>query len=199
MKLNKILCFAFAVITMFLAIFLKDIKLLVFLIYLGILFILKLNSSLKFILITFGFLGYFLGFQVHLYKITNWYDIFVHFISGIYISLISIYILDKFKMFNKKNIIFNIVFITLFVLSISVLWEVIEYFVDNIFNSDMQRKATGVNDTMKDIICAFLGSLLFNVSFYYEYKNNKKLLIQNFINNMIGGSYGTENIRFIKK
>ena len=189
MKLNKILCFTLAVITMFLAIYLKELKILLFLIYLGILYILKLNQGLKFMFITFGFLAYFLGFQIHLYEIINWYDSFIHFIAGIYFSFISIYTLNKFKLFTKKNIIFNILFVILFVLAASVLWELIEFFIDKIFNLDMQDKITGVNDTMEDIIYAFLGSLSFNVMFYFEYKNNK-FLIQNLINNMIGGSYG---------
>lgn len=54
----------------------------------------------------------------------------------------------------------------------------------------MQRVATGVNDTMKDMISALAGTILFNMWFYYEYANNHKLLIYNFIDNMVGGSYG---------
>ena len=54
--------------------------------------------------------------------------------------------------------------------------------VDNLFNGDMQRKATGVYDTMKDIIITLFGNVLFILSFIFEYKN-KKLLIRYLIDN----------------
>ena len=189
-KLNKMLSVILAVITIFLAVSLKDFKLLIFLIYILILYVIKMNQSLKFMALTFGFLGGFLGFLLHLYKVTTWYDTFIHFISGIYSSLVAIYILYKLKLYDKKNIIFNILFIILFSLSVSVLWEVFEFICDKIFDSDMQRKLTGVNDTMKDIICAVLGNILFDISFYFEYKYKNKLLIHKFIDNLNGGSYG---------
>lgn len=189
-KLNKMLSVILAIITIFLAVCLKDFKLLLFLIYILILYVIKMNQSLKFIALTFIFLGGFLGFLLHLYKITTWYDTFIHFISGIYASLVAIYILNKFRLYDKKNILFNILFVILFSLSISALWEVIEFILDKIFNSDMQRKLTGVNDTMKDTICALLGNILFDISFYFEYKYKNNLLIHKFVDNMIGGSYG---------
>jgi len=197
-KLNKVLSIILAVITIFLAVGLKDFKLLLFLIYILVLYIIKMNQSLKFVVLTFGFLGGFLGFLLHLYKVTTWYDTFIHFISGIYSSLVAIYILNKLKLYNKKNILFNILFIILFVLSISALWEVIEFILDKVFNSDMQRKSTGVNDTMKDIICALLGNILFDILFYFEYKYKNKLLIHKFVDNL-GGSYGRENIGTIER
>lgn len=186
-QLNKILSWLFALITVFLAVYLKNILVLWFFLYLGILYILKLNSSLKFIAIVYGFLAVFLGFTIQLYKITVWYDTFIHFLAGIFISLIAIYILDMLNMFNRKNVIFNVIFILLFVLGISAFWEMIEFTADNVVHSDMQRMATGVYDTMKDIIAAFIGTIMFDVIFYYEYKNNHKLLLRRFINNMIGG------------
>lgn len=197
-KLNKMLSIILAVITIFLAVCLKDFKLLLFLIYIALLYIIKMNQSLKFVALTFGFLGGFLGFLLHLYKVTTWYDTFIHFISGIFVGLVAIYILNKFKLYDKNNILFNTLFIILFSLSVSALWEVIEFILDKIFNSDMQRKLTGVNDTMKDIICALLGNILFNITFYFEYKYKNKILIHKFVDNMTGGSYGRENFRTIK-
>ena len=186
-QLNKILSWLFALITLFLAVYLKNILILWFLVYLVILNILKLNSSLKFIAIVYGFLACFLGFTIQLYKITTWYDTFIHFLAGIFISLIAIYVLDMLKMFNKKNIVFNMIFILLFVLGISAFWEMIEFTADNVVYSDMQRKITGVYDTMKDIIAAFVGTIMFNILFYCEYRNNRKNLLYKFIENMFGG------------
>lgn len=189
-KLNKILALLFIVIAVFCAIYFKDVKILAFLILIGLLFVLKMNHYLTFIVLIFGFLGYFLGFSLHLYKTLSWYDTFIHFTSGIFLGFISIYVLNLFKIFDKKKVLFNVIYVTLFVLAISSCWEIIEFTADNLVNSDMQRLATGVRDTMKDIISAFFGSILFNMWFYYEFTNNNKLLIYKFIDGMIGGSYG---------
>lgn len=167
---NKILAVLFSLITIVLFVFNKEITILLFLIYIIFPFIIKLKPSYTLIYLTFGFLGILLGFLLHLYKITHWYDSFVHFMWGFISSILAIIVLKKLNMYNDKNILFNIIFIILFSLASSCLWEVIEYLIDTIFKSDMQRRLTGVYDTMKDIIVAILGNILFVIWYFYEYK-----------------------------
>ena len=90
-------------------------------------------------------------------------------------------VLKKIKKFD--NIVFICLFIFIFSLATSGLWEVCEFTIDNLFNSDMQRRATGVYDTMKDIIVALFGNIIFILSYIFEYKN-KKLLIRFLIDNL---------------
>ena len=167
---NKILAVLFSLITIVLFIFNKEITILLFLIYIIFPFIIKLKPSYTLIYLIFGFLSILLGFLIHLYKTIYWYDSFVHFIWGFVASILAIIILKKLKMYNDKNILFNIIFIVLFSISLSCLWEVAEFTIDNIFKSDMQRRLTGVYDTMKDIIVAILGNILFVIWYFYEYK-----------------------------
>lgn len=184
MKLNKfniLLGSLLSFITIVLFILQKDIKILLLLIFLILPFIIKLKANYTLIYLIFGYLG-LSGFIFHLYKTIFWYDSFVHFIWGIVSGLLSIYILIKLKVFEEKNILFNLIFIISFSLALSCLWEMFEFLSDNVFNSDMQRLKTGVFDTMKDIIIAFFGNILFILWFYYEYKNNQELLIKKFIN-----------------
>ena len=86
-------------------------------------------------------------------------------------------------MFNSRNIIFNCLFIFIFSLASSGIWEIVEFTIDNLFNQDMQRAATGVYDTMKDIIVTLFGNIVFILCFFFEYKN-KKLLIRYIIDSL---------------
>ena len=84
-------------------------------------------------------------------------------------------------MYNEKKLLFNILFIIIFSIASSCLWEVIEYTIDTIFKSDLQRRNTGVHNTMKDIIVAIIGNTLFTIWYFYEYKFKTKLLIRKYI------------------
>ena len=180
-KFNKFLVLLFSFITIILFIYYKEISILLFLIYLWLPFIFKLKDSYTLIYLIFGFLAILLGFLLHLYKITTWYDSLVHFIWGIVSSLIAIVFLKKFRMYDEKKLSFNIMFIIIFTLGISCFWEISEFIIDTIFKSDMQRRTTGVYDTMKDVIVALLGNILFVIWYFYEYKYDKKILIRNYI------------------
>jgi hypothetical protein len=178
-RFNKILAVILSIITIITSIYLKKISLLIFLLYIILPFIFKLKPYLTIIYLSFGFLSIFNGTLLHLYKLTMWYDSLVHFIWGIVSCLLGIVVLKYFNM--DDNILFNCIFILLFSTSLSSLWEIIEFIVDTLFKLDMQRRATGVYDTMKDIIVALLGNILFIIWYLFEYKQNKKLLIRNYI------------------
>ena len=186
MKLNKIniiIAFVLCFISVFFALNNKDITLLLFSLYVVIPFIFKVKPIITLLYMLFGFIALFLGCQLHLYKITSWFDNFSHFIWGMLSGLLAIFILIKLKMFNSKNIIFNCLFIFIFSLASSGIWEITEFAIDNLFNQDMQRSATGVYDTMKDIIVTLFGNIIFILCFFFEYKN-KKLLIRYIIDSL---------------
>ncbi len=180
-KVNYIISIMFSVITFIMYLLYKDITILVFIPYLFIPYIIKLRSNYTFIYLVFGVLGLFFGFLLHFYKTIYWYDTFVHFIWGFISCFIYLIFMNKFNMSNNK-IIFNILLMIIFCMGLSAMWEIIEFISDNLFKSDMQRSLTGVYDTMKDLISAFLGCILFSVSYSYEYLCCKKLIIRRFIN-----------------
>ena len=81
--------------------------------------------------------------------------------------------MNKLKKYNEKDKWFNIFIIISFSLAIAAFWEMTEFTIDNIFKIDVQKVAsTGVFDTMKDIILAFIGSILFSCYYLISKKKN---------------------------
>lgn len=107
----------------------------------------------------FIFLADYLGCVWQLYDYICWYDCFVHFLAGIFIYIIGMFILDV-NMLNN-NVFFSIFFGLMLVMAVSGLWEIFEFSVDKILKIDMQNViCTGVSDTMEDIIIAFIGGII---------------------------------------
>lgn len=152
-----------------------------------ILRIIKIKLSNPSILIysIFIFLGYFLGTIVGLYGKIYCYDTIVHTLFGFLFSFFALEFIIKQKIFNEKKILINGIIILCIIGLLAGLWETFEFTCDNIFHKDAQRVlTTGVTDTMKDMIVAYLGSLFFVTMYAFEYVNNKKLIIKSFINNL---------------
>ncbi len=122
----------------------------------------NINESIETIYLIFIILAYVLGSVMKFYGKIYWFDSFNHFLSGILSALLAILVLKKFKVYDNKNVLFNIIYMIAFTLMIATFWEIIEFSIDNLCGSDTQKVlTTGVNDTMKDMICALLGSILF--------------------------------------
>lgn len=135
--------------------------------------------------LVFIFLGHFLGSIVDFYHQIYWYDTFTHFLSGILVAMLAIYIITKKGMNTDKNIYLWLLFIVSLSAFIAVDWEIFEFVSDDLFNADAQNVATtGVNDTMVDMIVALLGALLFGISFIYEKLNNIIGPINKYINSI---------------
>lgn len=140
----------------------------------------KFNAGICFMYVLFIFMAHFLGVICEFYNQIYWFDKFIHFLSGIVSSFGAIYLIFKLK--KNDNIAFNIICIISITLAVASLWEIFEYTSSCLFSVDPQKvKLTGVNDTMGDIIVAFLGSVLVSLSYLFEKANNCKLLINKFI------------------
>lgn len=145
-------------------------------------FKLKIGDGLNFIYILFIFMAHFLGVTCELYNKIYWFDKFAHFLSGVLTAFIAIYLLVSLKNKSKHNLFFSILFIITFSLAVAAFWEIFEYLSSYYFHLDPQKVAlTGVSDTMGDIIVAFLGSILVSWCYYFEYKEDKDLLIKRFV------------------
>ena len=146
----------------------------------------KVNDLIELIFLLFILFAQLLGSILHFYGIIYWYDSFMHYISGILTSLLAVIILILFNKYDDNDKVFNVIFILSITLMVASLWEIFEFTTDNLLGGDAQRVvATGVTDTMKDIICALLGSILFSFCYVYECLKNKTLLIKEFIKKLI--------------
>ena len=57
----------------------------------------------------------------------------------------------------------------IFSLAVAALWEMFEYTCNILFGGDAQMVAkTGVNDTMQDMIVAFIGSMITSLIYYFN-------------------------------
>lgn len=128
----------------------------------------KYNKNLELIYLIFVFFSYILGFSYDLYNKIYYFDALAHSLFGIVASIYALPLLNILKKYNNKNKLFNVIFILIITLSLASFWEIIEFTIDKIFNSNMQRS---LNNTMKDIISAFLFSIIY--SLIYLDKTNK--------------------------
>ncbi len=104
-------------------------------------------------------MAHYLGVIEKFYGQFIYFDKIVHTLSGV-LSANAAYLFLKAK--NNKDILLNIIFIVSFTFLCAGLWEIFEFTCDIFFSGDAQKVATtGVDDTMWDIIVAFIGALIF--------------------------------------
>lgn len=132
-------------------------------------------GSLQSFYYTFSFLAYFLGSILKFYGKVEHFDTIVHFLSGVFTSLIALTIWIGSRTKTKKTIFL------LFVLGFSALlaygWEGLEFISDYFTGKDGQHVMdTGVEDTMKDIFIALVGSILITILYLIDLKRKKGIL-----------------------
>ena len=133
----------------------------------------KIEDDVEFVYLIFLVLAFLFGSIMGGYSKIYWYDSFTHLLSGIFTAFMAPIILKWLNRYDKKDIVFNVIYIILVTLSVAVLWECTEFTIDKILGTDTQKVlTTGVNDTMKDMICALIGSILYSI--YYLYSLSKK-------------------------
>ncbi len=133
----------------------------------------KITDDIEFAYLIFLILAFLFGSIMGGYSKIYWYDSFTHLLSGVFTAFMAPILLKWLNRYNKKDIVFNIIYIILVTLSVAVLWECTEFTIDKILGTDTQKVlTTGVNDTMKDMICALIGSILYSI--YYLYSLSKK-------------------------
>lgn len=119
----------------------------------------KLNQLSILMWFIFVFMSHYLGVTLLFYNKYIFYDKITHALSGIISSYIALEII-KYNKIKSKNIIF--LFLISFTWMIAGMWETFEYICNILVGGDAQRVVkTGVNDTMQDMIVAFLTSLSF--------------------------------------
>jgi drug/metabolite transporter (DMT)-like permease len=145
---------------------------------------------LELFIVLFIFAGVYLSARYDMYNRFFWWDDLLHTLSGIVIGFIGFLIV--YKLNHKYSMDINPLLIALFAFSfsvtIAVLWEVFEFFMDVSFGTAMQKwnlpemssligrpyQGSGLRDTMSDLILASLGALVTSVGSYFLYKNDKR-------------------------
>ncbi|MBR3176666.1 hypothetical protein IKF25_01695 [Candidatus Saccharibacteria bacterium] len=108
----------------------------------------------------FLFVALDLGICLDWYKTAPCFDKIIHFGSGILSALVGYYGLVYFKI-KKAPRGFKFLFIISVCMLVAVGWECFEFCCDKFLGQSMQQLVSvGVDDTMFDLISAFVGSLI---------------------------------------
>ncbi len=128
----------------------------------------KMRNSLIFSIVTFNFIGLFLGGGINLYAVAYWWDIVVHTLSGILFFQVGFWLTNNMKITKLQKLIF----ILLIVMAAALTWEIIEFIGDSLFKTNLQEWQTdtyepfvplvherghGLVDSMLDMINAIVG------------------------------------------
>lgn len=110
--------------------------------------------------VIFVCLSLFFGEVLDFYNRYWWWDLFLHawsaFLLGI-MGFVLVYVLNENENINfDLSPVFIALFAFTFAISVGVLWEIFEYFMDQTFGMNMQK--SGLHDTMWDLIVDTAGA-----------------------------------------
>ncbi|MBD3311561.1 MAG: hypothetical protein GF349_03630 [Candidatus Magasanikbacteria bacterium] len=134
-------------------------------------------SEFEILILFFLFASLYFGEIQSFYVIFWWWDLFLHFLSGIIIGIIGfslVRLLHAEKTVHlEMSPVFTVIFSFCFAVTIGVLWEVFEFLMDSVFGLNMMK--SGLVDTMWDIIVDACGALIIStVGYFYIKKENFK-------------------------
>ena len=145
---------------------------------------LHMTTDMKLINIIFIYFASLIGSNLGGYNVFL-YDKIVHFMSGIVVMLIAYIIYQSFVTESLQSHIspsFLYIFLNAVNLSVGTLWEFFEYFMLIFFNNDCIRHyATGVHDSITDLLCCFVGGILFSIILYMNHKKSHQTIFDNIV------------------
>ena len=114
----------------------------------------------------FIFLGMYLGEIQYAFYTFLWWDIFLHFLSGVLLAIFAFLLIYPLYMQKPAPAYAYIilVFTVAFAVAAGGIWELIEYSIDQIFGTNMQR--SGLPDTMGDIAIDTAGAIIAGIGAY---------------------------------
>jgi len=130
-----------------------------------------LPPSFVLVAILFIFSALFLGEIIGFYNLFWWWDLLLHFIAGMYFTIVQLYLMQDIVSKNpvttkKRFTILTIIFAFSFSITFGVLWEEFEFIGDYLFNTNMVKG--GLEDTMTDLLIKTLGAFISSIIYYFK-------------------------------
>lgn len=146
---------------------------------------------MKNVFICFCFAHFIVGEVCGLYVQSKVFDSILHAFSGAMIAMLGFSIIKLLN--NCKNGDFPLspllaaVFAVCFSVAVGVAWEMIEFLIDNLTGSNMQRYSDSITrepffgnkallDTMKDLILDSIGAIAVAIMYYMDFREHNDCL-----------------------
>ena len=135
----------------------------------------KINvpAEIEFIIVIFISSSLFLGETKDFYTKFWWWDIFLHSISSLLLGFIGFLLM--YILYTEKRVRATpglvAVFAFCFSVAFGVLWEIVEFIIDQTLGWNMQ--SSGLVDTMWDLIVDSMSALVISVSGYFYLKRKQ--------------------------
>jgi uncharacterized membrane protein YjdF len=149
-----------------------------------------LPLEFEFVGILFVFLGLVLGDLKGAYSLFPWWDMVLHFVSGIVLGVIGfvvVYLMIRYSHYSRLDPTLAFIFSFCFAMTIGVVWEIVEF---GFTYGGIYKMQHGELDTMGDLIMDGLGALVASILGYFYIKNEKNRFFKRILAKM------TSNKRF---
>lgn len=132
------------------------------------------------IVLIYLFLSVLLGDFQSFFEKYWWWDIMLHTLVGLIVGSVGFLLVlelvqEKASCSNLTPLLI-VIFAFAFSVAIGTLWEICEFAVDSLFNTNLQRSS--LNDTMLDLIFDMVGALIISLIGYIYLKYPKENLIK---------------------
>lgn len=151
----------------------------------------EIPSLMEIIFVVFAFLALILGEIGNFYAKFSWWDDMLHGSSGILITSLGFIVLNTLnkseRIASKMNPLFICIFAFCFSVCIGALWEIVEWTIDGIAGTNMQRFSDNysrelfmgrdaLRDTMGDIILETCTSAIVAIIGYIDLRKRKQFI-----------------------
>lgn len=104
------------------------------------------------------------------YQSFTWFDMVMHFFGGVVVTFFLVwFFFKKYRIWREQGTLKTIIFNSFFFIVIAVLWEVMEFSVQHLF--DIDGVLATPRDSVSDIFFGLMGSLL---AIYYYFMKTRK-------------------------
>ena len=143
--------------------------------------------------VVFIFASFYLGEVRDFYQRVWWWDIALHTSAGLLMGIVGfllVYVLNESKRVDMNLTPGFIAFFAFtFALAIGSLWEIFEFTVDQLLDTQMQKAMfndpSGLTDTMWDLIVNALGAFFISLSGYVYLKQKRSYFVKEWIRKFI--------------
>lgn len=150
-------------------------------------------AEFQILVILFVFASLFLGEVRDFYARVWWWDIALHASSGLLLGMtgfLLIYVLNENERADLHMKPFFIAFFAfMFAVSMGAIWEVFEFAMDEIFDTQMQKPMlddpSGLTDTMWDIIVDAAGALIICTFAWVYMRRQRRSFVEDWIQDFI--------------